>query len=107
MQGPCGTYVQDFSATAVNRGSSFRIAPNPANSQVTVTADKGNAEAKVQALIYGIKISDQYGVVRKSLQYKQGLQLVNIPTSDLSAGVYQLSVFDGKEWRSESLIIQK
>lgn len=107
MQGPCGQYIQDFSATAVNRGSSFRIAPNPANSQVTVTADKANASAKVQALIYGIKISDQYGVVRKSLQYKQGVQLVNIPTSELSAGIYQLSVFDGKEWRSESLIIQK
>jgi hypothetical protein len=108
-QGPCGPYVMDFSVTAVNRGSSFAfsLSPNPANSQVTVTAERAEANSKSVSLIYGVKILDQFGAVRKKLEFKHGLLQTKIPVEGLSAGLYLLSVFDGKEWKTKSLIIQK
>ncbi|MBO9203897.1 MULTISPECIES: T9SS type A sorting domain-containing protein [Niastella] len=106
-QGPCGTYVQDFSTTSVRTGSWFSLSPNPASSEVIVTSDQSTAKSSEQELIYGIKITDQYGTIRKSLQYKQGLRMVRIPVAELRAGVYMLSVFNGKEWRGKSLVMQK
>ena len=34
-QGPCGSYTQDFSASAVVRGWSFMVSPNPASTELT------------------------------------------------------------------------
>jgi len=105
-QGPCGTYTQDFAATAVAKGS-FIMAPNPASNEITITSDDAEAGSKSSSLIYAIRITDQYGVVRKVFQYKQGIHMTKLPVADLKAGVYMLSVFNGKEWIGRSLILQK
>lgn len=58
-------------------------------------------------LIYGIKITDMLGTLRKSFEYKTGIQSIIISIADLNAGTYILSVFDGQKWQSQLVIVQK
>jgi hypothetical protein len=60
-----------------------------------------------QNLIYGVTITDLYGTPGESFEYKAGINSVNISVKDFKPGLYILSVFDGKMWRSQRLIIQK
>ncbi len=58
-------------------------------------------------LIYGIELTDMLGTLRKSFEYKTGIQSVKISVADLNAGVYSLSVFDGQQWQSQNIIVKK
>jgi bacillolysin len=104
--GSCGPWTQDFSLTAVVRGWGFMVSPNPAASQLTVSSDK-EAGSRAAALIYGIRITDQFGVMRKNLSYKSGITSTGITIADLNPGMYLISVFDGKQWNSKPLMIQR
>lgn len=92
----------------------FTVAPNPAQNDLTVSAvtnsTTNNAKTKSISspnLIYAIKITDVLGTLRKSLEYKTGVQSVRISVAGLNPGVYSLSVFDGQQWQSQNIIVQK
>ncbi|MBS1949603.1 MAG: T9SS type A sorting domain-containing protein [Bacteroidetes bacterium] len=106
--GPCGPYSVNFTSTAVNYSSPFfSISPNPSAETVTVTMDENSADELSQNLMYAIKITDQAGTVGRSFEYKAGVNSVKISLQDFNPGLYLLSVFDGKMWSSERLIVQK
>jgi hypothetical protein len=107
--GPCGPYSVNFTSTSVNYYSSpFSISPNPSTEIVTVNMDNDNlSDNPSQNLIYGITITDLYGIPVESFEYKAGISSVNISVKDFKTGLYILSVFDGKIWTSQRLIIQK
>jgi len=94
--------------------TNFSVAPNPAQNDVTVTAvsnsDLMNAKtANVSStnLIYRIKITDVSGILRKSFDYKTGIRSIKISVAGLNPGIYSLSVFDGQQWQSQNIIVQK
>ena len=107
--GPCGTYNVNFTSTAVNIYSSFfTISPNPSQGNVTVSMENENLlNDGSKNLIYAIKITDLFGTLGESFEYKAGINSVKIPLQNFNSGLYILSVFDGKIWSSERLIIQK
>ncbi len=107
-QGPCGAYTNYFSATAVVSGwYGFSMSPNPAQDELTVSVDNSNIKTNSQSYIYGIKITDGTATVRKMYEYKSGINSTRISLAGLSSGLYTLSVFDGKQWYSKQLVIQK
>ncbi|MEO8823910.1 MAG: M4 family metallopeptidase [Ginsengibacter sp.] len=94
--------------------TNFTVAPNPAQNDVTVsTATTGtltNTKTKNISspnLIYGIKITDALGILRKYFEYKAGIRSIKISVADLNSGVYSLSVFDGQQWQSQNIVVQK
>ena len=94
--------------------TNFTVAPNPAQNDMTVSAvtnsNPTNAKTKNVSssnLIYGIKITDVLGILRKSFEYKTGIPSIKISVADLNPGIYSLSVFDGQQWQSQNLIVQK
>jgi lysyl endopeptidase len=107
--GPCGPYTVNFTSTAVNvYWSGFSLSPNPSKEIVTVSMDNDNlSDNPSQNLIYGVTITDPYGTLGESFEYKAGVNSVNISVQDFNPGLYILSVFDGKTWTSQRLAIQK
>lgn len=106
--GPCGTYNVNFTSSAVYAGGGFTVAPNPSRDYVIVSRDNQTlSKGGSQNLIYVIKITDRFGTVRKSFEYKPGITSIRISFPELSSGLYLISVFDGKKWMSKPLIIQK
>jgi hypothetical protein len=108
--GPCGPYNVNFTATAINISSSwsFSIAPNPTQDDVTVTVNNEEILSNdYQSLIYSIRIIDSYGTIGQTFEYKDGISSATIPLQKFNAGLYTLSVFDGKSWSSKKLIIEK
>lgn len=107
-QGPCGSYTQDFSTTAVaNSSFDFTVSPNPAQNLITLSTINNNQKNNSGNIIYAVKITDRFGIVRKFLEYKQGITTEKISLSDLNSGTYLVSIFDGYKWTSKALVIQK
>ena len=65
------------------------------------------AKSSTANLVYAIKITDRFGIVRKSFAYKPGIASVNISVSDLNSGLYLIAVFDGTNWSNQQLVVQK
>jgi hypothetical protein len=110
----CGTAKIDGVTVYSSCPPAFSIAPNPAQSNITVSmnagADINNAAAKSASApigkIFQIKITDGLAVVRKLLDYKVPLQSVTISITGLEAGIYSVSIFDGTVWSTQKLIVQ-
>ena len=114
----CGSYVtyHTFNANKqcpnIQRPSDitstdFAISPNPTRDYVRISSNSQGKSSNLQDLIYGIKITDRLGVVKKTFEYKSGIVSTKVSTADLNAGVYLLSVFDGRTWKGKQLIIEK
>ena len=110
--GPCGTYTQNVSSTAARISgwgrSSVSVYPNPAKDFVDVTSmiEKLSKSPSSQK-IYAVKITDSYGVVRQSVEYKTGVSSLRISISKFRSGLYLLSTYDGHSWVNQQLIIQR
>ncbi|MGN6800968.1 MAG: M4 family metallopeptidase [Ginsengibacter sp.] len=94
--------------------TNYTVAPNPARNNITVSGVTSSnlADTKIKTasspnLIYKIKITDALGILRKSFEYKTGIKSIKISVSDLNPGIYSLSVFDGQQWQSQNIIVQK
>ncbi len=106
--GPCGSYNVNFTSTAVNIYSSFfAVSPNPSQDIVTIGVQNSNQLDNGSYRIYAIKITDFFGTIVESFEYKDGISSVQIPLHNFDSGYYILSVFDGKTWSSDRLVIQK
>ena len=107
--GPCGVYNVNFTSSATYVGSfNFTIAPNPSQDNVIVSSGNQTLSKSIsQNLIYAIKITDHFGTLRKSFEYKSGITTIRISLTELNSGIYLISVFDGNKWSSKQLVIQK
>ncbi len=82
-------------------GLDFQLLPNPAGNYVTINAPAG------KNLIYGIRITDRSGKLQKNIEYKPAVSTARISLNELNSGIYLVSVFDGMNWSSKQLLIQK
>jgi subtilisin family serine protease len=112
--GPCGPYTVNFTSTAVNvYWSGFSLSPNPSKDNVTISINNSGAENENSAsddsqnLIYAIKIDGSFGTPGESFEYKSGVKTVDISLQNFKTGLYIVSVFDGKTWSRERLMVQK
>lgn len=96
----------------MNCFNSYTVSPNPAKNNVLIKAQQAslskepNTKIAPPALIYGVKIVDNTGQVRRIADYKAGIDQVNFPIENIPAGIYTLSVFNGKTWESHKLVVQ-
>ena len=83
---------------------SFTVTPNPSKNYIVISDKSLNntTTGKIKA----IKITDRLGTVRKTYEYKSFLKSVRVTVSDLESGVYLVSIYDGHEWNTQSLIVQ-
>lgn len=83
---------------------SFTITPNPSKSYIVVS-DKSLNNTNT-GKIKAIKITDRMGTVRKTYEYKSAINSVKVTVNDLESGVYTLSIYDGQEWNTQSIMVQ-
>mgnify|MGYP003805799403 CR=1 FL=1 len=93
--------IQDISETEVTDG--IQLFPNPANYELNVTFNSDNNETAV------INIYDLTGrmVFTKNFQSAQGRNTYTLNTSDLSKGVYILTLENGGKMLNQKLVIEK
>jgi len=93
--------IQDISETEVTDG--IQLFPNPANYELNVTFNSDNNETAV------INIYDLTGrmVFTKNFQSAQGRNTYTLNTSDLSRGVYILTLENGGKMLNQKLVIEK
>lgn len=119
----CGTSAQIHANAYMPCDSYFRISPNPAKGSINVSveetklvssnttqslagsssADKLVTETK---RIYSVRIADNLGNVKKTVNYKSGVKTLNIPLAGISPGLYIVSVFDKVSWKSQTVIVE-
>lgn len=100
------TYTQ---IDASNCGFGITATPNPTTDNVTVatTEQRGIATSnKKKATMYQIRVTDQYGNVKKQFKYGAGVSSTNISLGGLMNGMYTIQAFDGKSWGSVKVIKQ-
>ncbi|MEO7049233.1 MAG: T9SS type A sorting domain-containing protein, partial [Ferruginibacter sp.] len=106
----CGTSTKVSKLVKSQCLPSYSIAPNPTTGILTISPAKvdNNAEsAAIAAPIQSIKIVDNLGVVRKIYNYgKPGITNTSISLSDFLPGVYNIFIFDGTTWTTQSAIKQ-
>lgn len=93
--------------TYVNSCGSFaaKISPNPSNGEITISTVKENLKTFSPDKIFKIRVVDQLGVTKKVYQLT-GSQITKINLSTLPKGIYQLALFNGKQWISKKLVLQ-
>ena len=110
--GPCGPYTQNVTSTASRFGSgkaahNISVQPNPAQDYINLSIDKVSGKLDVNSFIYGVKIMDRRGTLRKTLSCKTGVTSLKVSLAGLSSGLYMISIYDGYNWISKQLIVQK
>ncbi len=85
-------------------GFAFTVTPNPVSSRVEVALDETTMKKTSDHSIREVQISDKTGRILRQTRYGPGTQRLTLDMSGLKPDVYFLRVFDGKEWRSESII---
>jgi|GEM_PF-1924044 len=99
--GACG--LRQRTITFCLSNSSFRLAPNPASTSVTVEADK---ESELQS-IREIKILDRTGNTVRNQMTAQGFSGGSLNISDLQPGIYSVLIYNGVKWEALKLIVQR
>ncbi len=86
----------------------FRVSPNPANDFITIEQMDGNGDKAVgQTNIQLVEIVDKMGMIGYRRTFAKGTpNNIKIPINQLRNDVYTVRIFDGKEWKSEKIIIE-
>ena len=88
----------------------FSVSPNPAQDFATISNTTSNSKVdntNSQTLIYKIRIIDATGATRSSYEFQTGIRSTKISLANLNSGLYLVSVFDGQQWYSKQLVVQK
>lgn len=87
----------------------LKINPNPAKDQAILSFVKAEAAASDNDLssIREVRVFDKAGRMLKHLRFNNRQSTQVIPLQDLLSGLYIVSVYDGKSWYSDKLIIVK
>lgn len=105
-QNQCGTSsVAQYRVTVVDycSGWGFTASPNPANSIVEVALDEQTIKNEIKMDIKEIQITDKRGNTIKQFKYGPNNKRAIINISSFKADMYFIRVFNGKEWKTESI----
>lgn len=93
----------------VNCPHAITATPNPTTGNVTIAVaeQKGVTSAnEKKAMMYQIKVTDQFGAVKKLYKYSSGTSNSSISLHGLISGTYTIQAFDGTSWSSVKVIKQ-
>ena len=103
----CGTSAATYLGVFVPcNGNSYQVAPNPATSQVTVTADQSKSSSLLNKTFDEVRIYDFQGNLKKYQKFNQSNNSL-INTSSLMPGNYFIEIINGSYTERQQLIIQK
>jgi hypothetical protein len=109
----CGAayYDVNFYPTQYNYYGYYMMAPNPVNTEFTVSVDdnklqKMNIPKSSDQDIREILIMDKMGQARYRRTAGKGTRQMRVNVSNLSKGYYVLRIFNGKDWKSLPFIKQ-
>lgn len=102
----CGTSAQSFIVVYVPCEEYYRMSPNPASSEVTVTADQTKSVKGTNSTFDELKIYNQQGNLKKYQKFAKVKQ-TRVNVSDLSNGIYVVEIINGTYKERKQLIIQK
>lgn len=106
----CGwsDWSQIFPVTLIDCGGQwgFTASPNPATSSVEIALDEQTVKSHKTMTIGEIQITDKLGNIIKRFKYEAGHKRLVLDISGLKPDVYLIRVFNGKEWKSKSIIKQ-
>ena len=89
-------------------GYYYLIAPNPASSEVTVTAKETTPDSKAptNGSITELNIYDQQGTLKKQKKYAP-VKKATLNISDLKTGIYILEIINGSYKERQQLSVVK
>jgi hypothetical protein len=101
----CGYSEWYESSFAVVNCNNFRfmISPNPSTNQVTVSVDEKAGSSKIKA----IEIVSRMGVKVYNQSFGSGNTQVTLPVGNLPPDIYTVRVFDGINWYSQNMVVQR
>lgn len=104
----CGEGAATYTSVEVSDwcGWGFTASPNPANNSVEVALDEQTVKNDRTMSIREIHVTDKLGNVVKQFKYGTGNKRTSLNISSLKSDVYFLRVFNGKEWKSKSIVKQ-
>jgi hypothetical protein len=102
MTGTDSITVQDSPQPQLAAG--VTIVPNPSQSMVTISLI---APPGKNSLFYKIKIMNTLGVQAKTMNFEDGVSSSTISIADLATGAYIVGVFDGQQWLTQKLLVEK
>jgi hypothetical protein len=106
----CGTSTNGVTIYSnCPRTATLTASPNPTTDNVNIAiADPKDASLanKKKAMMYQVKVTDQFGTVKKQYKYSSGTSNTNISLRGLISGMYTIQAFDGKSWSSVKVIKQ-
>lgn len=102
----CGTSAQRFIVVYVPCEEYYRMSPNPASSEVTVSADEAKSVKGSNSTFDEICIYDKQGNLKKYQKHAKVKQ-ARVNVSGLSNGTYFIEITNGTYKERKPLIIQK
>lgn len=107
----CGTSSESYiGAEMPPCGFAYTVSPNPASDNVAVeTNEDRNVKSGEKKLseIQEIEIIDKMGALKQRQKFTKGMTKVFISVSSLPTDVYTLRVFDGQNWHSTKIVVQR
>lgn len=91
---------------ACSGGWYVTAAPNPTEGSLSIALDEQTIAKDKAAIIQEVQVVDKFGSVVKQFKYGSGSQKVEMNISELRTGTYFIKVFNGKEWKVQSIIKQ-
>jgi hypothetical protein len=86
-------------------GYYFTMAPNPASSDITVSAIENSSKSGTVRSITGINIYNQQGMLRKQKQFGK-VKKASLSISDLANGVYIVEIISGDYKERKQLLVK-
>lgn len=104
----CGSMASPvtYFVNVMNCFAKFEVSPNPVKEILIISTKPNEMNDLKKGLIYGIRITDLSGVVKKQMNNKSGIDFTKVPVADLLPGTYIVSVFDGTQWESHKVVVQ-
>lgn len=105
----CGSLYYDFTFypysgyRMVSNIGGYKIFPNPAHGNITVTVDEGKLRnhrilKSIMQDIMQVIILDKMGLVQYKQVNSKGIKQMNINVSNFKTGFYLIRIYNGKEW---------
>ena len=103
------TTTQDYTFVAQSSFLLYRLTPNPADADLTVSVDEekirsGQISSAADQDIQRVVIVDGFGRIVRQQNYPQHTKKATINTSGLVTGMYVVRIFDGKKWSTMKFI---
>ncbi len=92
-----------FPINVIDDGWGFKVSPNPSTGSIMVTLNGASIKNKMPLAIREIQITDKLGNIVKKYQFGASTKSINLNIHDLKQDVYFIRVFNGAEWKIQSI----